>query len=371
MQKGKPFDLDFSSVLPNDRPRLAKALERFAPRCSIDSALSEAMMPKHERSYTELWLQSLSTPPERNSLQTLTPGQRLQNDQYLVVCRLGVGGQGTAYLCRDEVNKCEVVLKETVIPVFADRIIKEQALKRFEQEAKLLQSLDNGHIVRLSDYFFEDHRGYLVLEHITGKNLRQLVQDEGCLSEDRVRDLAKQMCEILLYLHGHEIIHRDFTPDNLILNADGTLKLIDFNVAQSMQVGTTGTIAGKHAYLPPEQFRGKATQQSDIYAMGATLFFLLTGKDPEPISQSSPLKAGASVSGELDAVVRDCTTIDCSKRYKSAETVKERLGGTKLSSITIAEEEGSHDVGDDTTNGAKIDTRESEREVCLEKAVEA
>jgi len=324
-KSGKKFLIDFASVLPNDRPRLVRALERFAPGCTIDSALTEAMMPRHERSYTELWLQSLSTPPERNSLQSLAPGQRLQHDQFVVIKRLGVGGQGTAYLCKDELNNTEVVLKETVVPVYADRAIKEQTLKRFEQEAKILQSLDNDGIVKLVDYFFEDHRGYLVLEHVDAKNLRQVVDEHGALPEAKVQNLARQMSDILSYLHERKIIHRDFTPDNLMLNSDGQLKLIDFNVAQMQQVGTTGTIAGKHAYLPPEQFRGKATAQSDIYAMGATLHYLLTGKDPEPISQSSPLECNALVSPEFDQLIRDCTAIDCAKRCPSAQNMNERL----------------------------------------------
>ncbi|HEY9718128.1 MAG TPA: serine/threonine-protein kinase [Trichormus sp.] len=325
MKSGKKFLVDFSSVLPLDRPRLVRALERFAPDCTIDSALAEAMMPRHERSYTELWLQSLSTPPERNSLQALAPGQRLQHDQFVVLKRLGVGGQGTAYLCKDELNKTEVVLKETVVPVYADRAIKEQTLKRFEQEAKILQSLDCDGIVKLVDYFFEDHRGYLVLEHVDAKNLRQVVEEKGSLSEKQVQDLARQMCDILGYLHDRKIIHRDFTPDNLMLNSEGQLKLIDFNVAQLQQVGTTGTIAGKHAYLPPEQFRGKATLQSDIYAMGATLQYLLTGCDPEPISQSSPTEAKVKVSEELDQLIRDCTATDSAKRCESVQEVNRRL----------------------------------------------
>jgi serine/threonine protein kinase len=133
--------------------------------------------------------------------------------------------------------------------------MKEQALKSFEKEAKILESLDSEGIVKLQDYFFEDHRGYIGLEHIDGQNLRQLIAEKGALSEEAIRQLAVQMCQILAYLHKRSIIHRDFTPDNLMLTSDNILKLIDFNVAQIQQVGTTGTIAGKHSYLPPEQFQ--------------------------------------------------------------------------------------------------------------------
>jgi len=346
MKEGKPFFLDLAAVQVNDRPRLARALERFAPGCTIESELSEAMMPNREHSYTELWLQSLSAAPERNSMQALTPGQRLNNDRYKVLKRLGVGGQGTAYLCWDEIDRCNIVLKETIVPAYADRSLREQALKGFEKEAKILESLDCDGIVRLKDYFFEDHRGYIGLEHIDGQNLRQLVEESGPLSEERSLDLARQMCNILAYLHERSIIHRDFTPDNLILTGDNVLKLIDFNVAQIQQVGTTGTIAGKHSYLPPEQFRGKATCQSDIYAMGATLHFLVTGKDPEAISQSSPQEAGVAVSEGFDKIVRTCTVLDLTKRFADVASVSADLTGK----AHIGKEKENKDNGAEENN---------------------
>ncbi len=87
--------------------------------------------------------------------------------------------------------------------------------------------------------------------------------------------LALQMCEILKYLHDQEppVVHRDFTPENLILGTDGTLRLIDFNVAQTLDqaASTTGTVVGKPSYLAPEQFRGEPMPSSDVYSMGATL----------------------------------------------------------------------------------------------------
>src|SRR5581483_12186920 len=107
----------------------------------------------------------------------------------------------------------------------------------------------------------------------------------GQFTQTRVLELATQMCDILAHLHGQSppVLHRDFTPENLILDVDGNLRLIDFNVAQQMESTATRTVVGKHSYIPPEQFRGKATTQSDIYAMGASIFYLLTGTEPEPI----------------------------------------------------------------------------------------
>jgi serine/threonine protein kinase len=92
-----------------------------------------------------------------------------------------------------------------------------------------------------------------------------------------------------------------------------------------MQSNATRTVVGKHAYIPPEQFRGKATPQSDIYAMGATLYFLLTGKEPEPISTAHPAQVLPEISPQLDACVAQATAIDTDVRFKSAAQARAAL----------------------------------------------
>jgi hypothetical protein len=335
---GKKFDIDLPALEPIDRGLLLKRMEKLVPSCQIDHELSQSMLPASERSYTELWLQSLNQTPERKTLEPLEPGQTVGENRFEIMRSLGVGGQGTAYMCRplDRDDTETIVLKETIIPIFADGAVRRIALEKFEQEARLLKSLKYDGIVSLLDYFVEDHRAYLVLEHIDGSTLRELVEREGPLSHDQAQDLALQMCDILTFLHSHSIIHRDFTPDNLILNSKGKLKLIDFNVAQQMQSGTTGTIVGKHAYLPPEQFRGKATTQSDLYAFGATMFFLLTGSDPEPISQSSPAQKNKEVNATLDEIVKHATALQLNKRYQTATEISNEL----LAADKPAEEQG-------------------------------
>lgn len=168
-----------------------------------------------------------------------------------------------------------------------------------------------------------------MLEHIDGSSLRDAVQSQGALSNEQTYDLALQMCDILKVLHVNGVVHRDFTPDNLILNSKGKLKLIDFNVAQQLQGGATGTIVGKHAYLPPEQLRGKATSQSDLYAFGATLFYLLTGRDPEPISQSTPREINDQIDSTLNDIVKRSTALQTANRFQSAEQIEAQLLATE------------------------------------------
>lgn len=120
------------------------------------------------------------------------------------------------------------------------------------------------------------------------------------------------------------MVHRDFTPENLILGKDGTLKLIDFNVAQQTDSTVTGTAVGKPVYLPLEQFRGQASPQSYIYAMGACLAYLLTAQEPVPIS-TSRCSTLIVVDAELDDLIAEATAPDAALRIKDIETFQARL----------------------------------------------
>lgn len=326
---GKRLEIPLGCVdSVDDRESLLKAIQKWAPSVSRDASVVEALQPPADYSYTELWLQALSAPPKRQRFQPLISGAMLREGHFQVLKTLGIGGQGQAYLAKDNISQQEVVLKEFILPVYVDVNVRRTALEQFENEAKILRQLDNPQIVKLVDFFVEDHRAYLVLEYIRGASLREIVRTQGALPENQVRALAVQMCAILSYLHklSPPVVHRDFSPDNLVLNVDGTLKLIDFNVAkQSVESTTSGTVVGKHAYLPPEQFRGQPVVQSDIYAMGATLYYLLVGHDPEPIAVSHPATACEAVSEVLSSIVERATALDLQKRYQNVEELKQDL----------------------------------------------
>lgn len=300
-----------------DREKILAMIRNWAPNVPRPPEVEQCLEPPANHSYTEMWLQALAAPPKRERLKPLMDGGTVQAGKYRVINQLGVGGQGSAYLAKDNINDQIVVLKEFILPVHVDVNVRKNALESFENEARILKQMDSPNVVKLIDFFVEDHRAYLVLEHIDGMSLRELVEKNGAMKESQVKELALQMCLILSYLHSLSppVVHRDFTPDNLILQRDGTLKLIDFNVAQQVEATVTGTVVGKHAYLPPEQFRGMPTSQSDIYACGATLHFLLTGSDPEPISQSHPAKQVAGLSNGIDHIVAHATQLDIGQRY--------------------------------------------------------
>lgn len=345
----------------DDRRRLQLALKKFLPSYRIEPKVADDL-EMHIRfdSYTDLWLDKLADDSQRSRETGLEKGALLANNAYQIIRPIGSGGQALVYLAHllkelpgddkghgdtmidmsdmaiaipDELDLTspspQVVLKEFVLPIQAGVNIKRRVLENIQKEASLWRKLRHPNIARLLDFFVEDQRAYLVLELVDGKTLKDLVTKYGVFSESDVVDLSIQMCDILGYLHRRQppVLHRDFTPDNLILNKSGVLKLIDFNVAQQLEAQTTKTVVGKHSYIPPEQFRGKAVPQSDIYALGATLSFLLTGEDPEPITPSRPRELNPAVSQTMDDIVAKCMSLGLSTRYQDCQELKTDLVG--------------------------------------------
>lgn len=334
---------------PDQRKVLFDLICQYAPAPIRDFDISVLLGASEATTYTEIWLKALSAPPERERTAPLSAGAVLKEGTYQIVDRLGMGGQGTAYVASMLVDvpgarKGEtVVLKEYILPIQVSLSAKKQSLERLEFEAKLLKKLNHPNVVRLIDFFVEDHRGYLVLEHIRGSNLRQGVAANGVMPYTMAGKLALQMCDILEYLHGQtpSVVHRDFTPDNLLLTEEGNLKLIDFNVAHQRTATMTASVVGKHSYIPPEQFRGRPIPQSDIYAMGATLHFLLTGEDPRPLTVSHPGAIAADVPFALDDMIAWSTAMDPDSRISIAEL--------RMTLKTIAA--APHEVFDASPNG--------------------
>jgi serine/threonine protein kinase len=171
------------------------------------------------------------------------------------------------------------------------------------------------------------------LQFVPGTTLRQCVQLKGALDENLVRELAAQIAEILHYLHNFDdpIIHRDITPDNLVLNeASGQLTLIDFGAANEVALQSSSTIIGKQCYIAPEQLRGAACIQSDLFSLGATMYFLLTGADPVPISTSRPLQVKNTVSKAMNELVARLTDMEAGCRPGSAKLVIDILNHPQL-----------------------------------------
>ncbi len=307
----------------DSRKMLVEALQTQASAAVVEPGAFEAIAPARSLSFTDIWLESLSAAPGRERLVPLSEGTTLK-DRFHILKRLGGGGQATAYLATDSKSPSEpIVLKETILPVYADLHTRKQALEKFHEEAVALDKVKHPQIVSYLDSFVEDHRAYLVLQFVEGRTLRQLIEDRGKLSQTETLNFAMQMCDILISLHSltPSLIHRDFCPDNMIVNSQNNLVLIDFAVAVNTQESSSES-AGKIAYMAPEQFKGMSTVQSDIYACGASVFYMLTGKDPVALSESHPRLSDDSIDIKLDEIVARATSQTSENRFASIVETK-------------------------------------------------
>jgi hypothetical protein len=295
------------------------AFEACAYRCERDADL-----PDFERaiqcrkqgslySYTDLWEKSLANKFSGATFSPLEPNNRLQSGRYQILRQLAFGGFSAIYLARPEAGGF-VVLKESSLPQTDE--VQNKAAEMFGREAALLSKLDHPNIAHVRDYFVENGRHYLIMQHIEGIDLGQLVLKSGPQPAETVVNWLRQLATALQYLHEQAppIVHRDITPDNLLLKPDGTLMVIDFGAAKEIVGNFTGTVVGKHAYMAPEQFKGKPSVKSDVYSLGASAYFLLTGKQPEPLSSSCPKERLDTVPQDLSDIVLQCTALDENER---------------------------------------------------------
>ncbi|MCC7532094.1 MAG: serine/threonine protein kinase [Candidatus Melainabacteria bacterium] len=335
-----------------DRARVFYAIRKWAPLTVIPENVQQELLGSTvlaETRYTQIWFDLLTSRGERQRKQLLEPGDRLKNGELVVTGKLDSGGQANVYLARREngqtpalmpVSPCEdepVVIKEFILTGDEDMGNLIESAADFENEGSILARLDHPNVVKLHDVFTEDRRVYLVLEHVEGQSLRQLVSTQGPVSESEALRLAGEMCKVLTYLHQivPPIVHRDFTPDNLILMPDGSLKVIDFSVAGSSVNVKDGDCVGKHSYTPAEQFRGQPCPQSDLYALGATLYFLTVGADPPPITQLHPAAKVENLSASFDSIVARLTANSLQERYETAAWLDIELSALRENSYII------------------------------------
>jgi serine/threonine protein kinase/Tol biopolymer transport system component len=282
----------------------------------------------------------------------LTPGTVLQG-RYEIQELSHTGGMGYIYLAKDKkLYERLCIVKQVKEPVKSDA-----DLKKLEEEAKRMAKLSHPNVAMILDHFVEDSHYFLVVERIAGKTLSEVFEEHhGRLNEEEVIGWAISMCDVVAYIHKQGIIHRDISPDNVMLTEEGNIKFVDFGTLRELRYITTSGTAGmgKYGYTPPEQWQGKPVPQSDIFALGATVYYLLTGNLPlskEYLSGQGPQKTDFSpefppirtknsdISPELEAVLQKALQLDVSNRYSTATEFGQEL--RNLATVSIPKREPS------------------------------
>jgi serine/threonine protein kinase len=268
------------------------------------------------------------------------PPDAILENRYRVVRQLGRGGMGAVYEAIDLRLGHTVALKQSLSN-------DPKVLKQFAREARLLAHLNHPVLPRVSDYFIDNSRAFLVMQFVAGEDLATLLAHQpGPLPRHTVVAWADQLLDAIIYLHTHDrqIIHRDIKPHNLKITPSGKIALLDFGLAKAQRRAEDETQANSiygysPRYAPLEQIHDTGTgPQSDIYALGATLYHLLTGAKPVDAvtrataivnSQPSPLtpahELNPAVGLELSLIIARAMAPDPDERYASANEFRDAL----------------------------------------------
>src|SRR5437588_10822957 len=187
---------------------------------------------------------------------------------------LGHGVSGIVYLAWDTLLKKQVALKEIDL--------QASDVSRFLEEARVMDRMRHPNIARVNGVDLIDGRVVIDMEYVRGPNLQELLRTEGPLPLDRALDIAIQTLDALDYAHSMRTVHRDIKPANILIGRDGQVKLVDFGLAEILATNSYAGGAGTYAYMAPEDFleEHRSDHQSDIWAVGVTLYEMLTASRP-------------------------------------------------------------------------------------------
>lgn len=266
--------------------------------------------------------------------------ERILAGRYELQQPIGRGGMGQVWSALDTRLRRQVAVKTVDLDASTDSV----AAERFRQEAQATAALSHPNIVTIFDSGVDGGTAFIVMELLSGPSLEELVRTEGALDVDRALDYGAQVAAALGAAHAAGIVHRDIKPSNLMLDARGTLKVVDFGIARldqerSSQLTATSTVVGSAPYLSPEQATGAvATPQSDLYSLGCVLVTLLTGEPPfagehplsvlhQHLSATPPMPSSrrAEIGPAVDQLVAQLLAKSPADRPASARDVAARI----------------------------------------------
>lgn len=277
------------------------------------------------------------------------------SNRYKVLNVLGDGGFGKTFLVEDiqMPSKKRCVLKQLKPVQEGSAEVRQLIQERFQREAATLEMLGNAHpqIPSLYAYFAEDEQFYLVQEWVEGRTVAQVVQAQGSQREQTVIEMLTGLLNAIAFIHSKGIVHRDIKPDNIILRSQNNQPvLIDFGavketmntVIDSANYSTRSIVVGTPGYMPVEQLSGRPVYASDIYSLGMTAIYMLTGKIPQEI-ESDPASGelmwhryAPTVSARLAAVLDKAITTNTTHRFSNAKTMQAALANLSIATAPTA-----------------------------------
>ncbi len=276
---------------------------------------------------------------------TLSTGQVL-NSRYRIVKLLGQGGFGAVYRAWDINFQMPCALKE-------NHEMGEESRRQFQREAQMLHTLRHPNLPLVKDYFILPGQGqYLVMDYIEGEDLQSMMRNStGLLEPDQVVHWISQVCQALVYLHGQKspVIHRDIKPANIKITPEGQVVLVDFGIAKVFRAGehtTQGARAVSPGFAPFEQYGLAPTDaRTDIYAVGATAYALLTDKmPPESIARMAGAElptlrsVNPEITIELEEVILRALAVMPDDRYQTAQELLDALqsvGNATIKAVVV------------------------------------
>ncbi|HIE29764.1 TPA: serine/threonine-protein kinase [Candidatus Poribacteria bacterium] len=277
------------------------------------------------------------------------------HSRYRVTKVLGCGGFGAVYLAEDiKQNNTEVAIKVMFDDLNWTAAERDENIENFQEEANILRSLSHLNLPKVFDVFADGGKHYFVMEYIEGQNLKDIIERStviGGITESQVIGWTIQICDVLEYLHNEKIIHRDIKPDNIRFTPEGQIKLVDFGIAKIFDPKNpkTATVkrAATHGYSAPEQYSGTeyTDARSDIYSLGATLYYLWLCEDPpaatnrlaDPKVFKPPRQVNTAISENMEQVILKAMELRSDDRYQTVAEMKDALLGRVVEEPPVLE----------------------------------
>ena len=276
--------------------------------------------------------------------------QQVLSDRYALISHLARGGMADVWVAEDRLLGRRVAVK-----ILHDQFASSESfVERFRREAQSAANLTHHNIVAVHDWGEQGNTYFMVMELVEGRNLRDVLRNEGALLPRRVAEIGVEMATALNVAHNQGLVHRDIKPANVLLTPDGTVKVADFGIARawddSEQLTRTGAVIGTATYFSPEQAQGMpADARSDIYSMGVVMYELLTGAPPfsgeSPVAvayqhvqqpPAPPSSIDPNIPPGLEAVVLKALAKDPDLRYQSAGELIEDLNRVLAGEVPLA-----------------------------------